>query len=283
MTRHYKTYEAVLNLGDFLGRVKAVREDLAGQSLKDADRAGEEDTIWFRGQPRSKLGLTPEIYRDPFEGAAEEEIRQEFQARALQLVRGRLPQTEWEWYFLMRHYGVPTRLLDWTDNPLVALFFAVDESVRKAVNASEDSCVWVLNPWSLNRALGMDIGGPMLPDWKEARKWLPDLEGAFSGKSVRKHKPASIDPTHVDRRVAAQASRFVIFGTNKDMSRMRQQTSKRGPRVMLGKIPIPAEHVELLSEELERAGVTYSSLFPDLSGLGEDIRRKWRKKKDRSI
>lgn len=289
MTRQYREYDPSGSLAEFLERVKTVRGDLADQKGDKVDRVGEEHGIWFRGQPSSSLALMPEIYREPFKGAQEAEIRQEFQARALQLVQGRHPTMKWQWYFLMRHYGAPTRLLDWTDNPMVALFFAVDEAARKGFDPRCDACVWAVNPWSLNELLKGDkrlkrkrieIKGPMLPEWEEADEWLPDLEEAFAtGDRVKVGSPAAIDPPHIDRRVAAQGSRFVIFGTNKDMRAMQLQGSKRKRRQLLGMLPIPGSKVRSLNKELALAGVTHSSLFPDLPGLSEEIRRKWRKNK----
>ena len=119
----------------------------------------------------------------------ENEIRHEFKSRALQLIQGRLPADEWEWYFLMQHYGVPTRLLDWTENPLIAIYFAVEGH-----KADRDAAVWALDPTWLNRKLRRGIEGVMLHDWSEAQSYLRELEDAFSGVNIpgsrRRHRRA---------------------------------------------------------------------------------------------
>lgn len=217
----------IRSLTEYLHRVKQIRRHWR---LDKEDRYGEIQTMWFRGHGENRWKLTPKLYRPEFKGSIEPEIRQEFQSRALQLMQGgRLPLDKWEWYFLMQHYGAPTRLLDWTDNPLVALYFALYDPRRDPVEPDSDAAVWVLNPWWLNRQLRHGIDGPMLSDWEEADAYLPDLEDAFAGRDVRTQRPAAIDPPHVDRRLAAQGSRFVIFGRSQNLLSAKKRTVSRAP------------------------------------------------------
>src|SRR3990167_76047 len=88
----------------------------------------DSHTMIFRGVSQASYELTPSIARVPAKDTAsrfefEEEIFEEFQSRAIPYLRYE-PKTKIEWLFLAQHYGIPTRLLDWTTNPLVALFFA---------------------------------------------------------------------------------------------------------------------------------------------------------------
>jgi hypothetical protein len=125
-------------LSEYLERIKTMRSYWGLD--EDLERKGEAESLWFRGRS-ADWKLMPKLYRLEFKGANENKIRQEFQSRAQQLIQGRLPADKWEWYFLMQHYGAPTRLLDWTDNPLAALYFAVVEHPCDC-----DAEVWVLNP-----------------------------------------------------------------------------------------------------------------------------------------
>src|SRR5580698_593987 len=71
--------------------------------------------IWFRAQSRSSDALTPSIFREPLdEGAA----IYHFMLRNARF-RDRC-KTAFDWLCTMRHYTLPCRLLDWTENPLVA-------------------------------------------------------------------------------------------------------------------------------------------------------------------
>lgn len=258
-------------LSEYLERVKQLPE--VWDLTSGAERPGEERRLWFRGHQDAAWKLTPRLYRQPFAGAEESEIRQEFQRRAPLSIPGRLPINKWEWYFLMQHYGAPTRLLDWTENPLVAMYFAVVGHQRKT-----DAAVWVLDPWWLNPKLKRGIEGPMLSEWKEADAYLPDLEAAFAGKRVTVRLPAAIEPPQVDRRMEAQASRFVIFGTTKDLMRTRAASTGPPRRKHVAIIRIASTQIKEVQRDLEQYGVTASSVFPDLEGLCREICSKWKKR-----
>jgi hypothetical protein len=267
----------VTSLTEYIDRIKQLR---AFWKLDKETRFGEIQSVWFRGHEQADWTLTPKLYRPEYGDAidAEAEIRQDFQIRAQQLLHGgRLPADQWEWYFLMQHYGAPTRLLDWTDNPLVALYFALHSPTQDDYVPDTDAAVWVLNSWWLNRRSVRGIDGPMLSDWSEAQPYLPKLEDAFAGRRVRVRRPAAIDPPHVDRRLAAQGSHFVIFGANRDLMRMSAARSKRERIRQIQKITIRRRATWGLRADLDLCGITRPLLFPDLQALCDDISRKCRR------
>lgn len=90
-------------------------------------------TVIYRGMKSVDFPLIPKIGRVvPPDSVGsreknEHEILRLFKERAFQYLDF-TPATDWDWLAIGQQYGLPTRLLDWTDNPLVACFFAVDES-----------------------------------------------------------------------------------------------------------------------------------------------------------
>src|SRR5947207_725092 len=102
------------------------------------------DTTVYRGQRLSTWSLRPGLLRaEPrIPGThlfVEQILLREFKER-VRLLLPSLPHDEWEWLALAQHHGLLTRLLDWTGNPLVALFFAVERS------GDTDSVVWCAHP-----------------------------------------------------------------------------------------------------------------------------------------
>ena len=107
-----------------------------------------DNELWFRGISNSSYKLIPSIYRKKiwdYDSQTAYDIANQFIHRA----KGYLPNAttinKWEWYQIMQHHGLPTRLLDWTEGHLIALYFSL-------TNLSKDSkpCVWVLHPYNLN-------------------------------------------------------------------------------------------------------------------------------------
>lgn len=177
------------------------------------------------------------------------------------------PQTSWEWYFWMQHSGAPTRLLDWTESALIALFFAV----KGKVNANEeDAVVWILEPWKLNKLVtGVDeviapgAGPGMVPkDTKRYAKWLPDrysLPGPLAKKL-----PVAVYPTHFSRRISSQRSCFTVHGSDED-------GFEHLPRAFykyLRKVPILGAKCHEIETSLSVAGIDELTIYPDLDGLG---------------
>jgi hypothetical protein len=114
--------------------------------------------LWWRGQANSSWPLRPAIMRKPYWKYQEPSRTIAFRLRA-QTRHHDCP--EWKdtasWLFLMQHYGLETRLLDWTESPLVALYFAV------ADDDATDGALFALNPGLLNQLEQPDPNQLFLP------------------------------------------------------------------------------------------------------------------------
>jgi hypothetical protein len=254
----------------FLKWAAEIREDL---------RFEDDDpwTPWFRGQG-ANWTLCPKLYRPEYGGHVrlkkrnvENEIREEFVVRAPALCEGiPTPNDDWGWYFLMRHFDVPTRLLDWTEVPLLALYFAVrdNEGLRDAV-------VWALDPYELNkRAIGVEqvicpIPG-VVPEQarKKVEPWLPEK---WRSMKILPEWPVAVYPTHIARRISTQRSNFTIHG--RDTRGLDEMTST--VKGCLFSTRIPSTSVQNIRRELERNGIDDSMAYPDLGGLGHSLCLKW--------
>jgi len=247
------------------------------QKRMDWDRQEDSSWLpWFRGEEDSTTPtkLKPKLYRSK-EGRVkllrqEQDLRMEFRRRGSQFLGEGKPSDHWEWYFLMQHYGVPTRLLDWSDGALVALYFAL-----KPCDATHDAVVYMLDPWWLNELVFKKLPvckddrsrGSALPDWPEAQDYLSKDE--FDNESVGPKLPLAIDPSHVARRFAAQRSRFTIFG--RDTNGLARLCKKEDKNCPLRRILIKRSAVQEMREDLALCGISESMIFPDLEGFGREL------------
>jgi hypothetical protein len=279
------------SLSSYLAAVSAIRKRW---------KVPRRDELWFRAEDEHhrRTKLQPGLYRPRDSGKRksvtrllelESDLYDEFRRCATQLsdTRSEVGEGDWESYFLMQHHGVPTRLLDWSDGALVALHFAVRD---KSIPARSASIVYVLDPYWLLDDLDDD---PDRKDteqrWKKFAKDKPnvspeDWERLYLPKDPDESRdrllatpaiPMLWDSPHVTRRVAAQRSRFMIFGTNPTwLADWAQKNSAR-----LISIRIPAGSIRRITEELRDAGITESVIYPDLDGLGRELKQIWKSRR----
>lgn len=231
---------------------------------------------WCRGQERSEWALLPKLYRGtPDDLRTEFEIREEFATRAPALSDYTKPSdnrvfSNWEWYFVMQHYGAPTRLLDWTDASLIALYFAVRSNA-----GNFPAAVWILDPWWLNKkvirrdeVIPPADPGTLSSDRQKVAPWLPDR---FKKGSRLPAFPVAVFPTHTMRRISAQRSCFTIHGRERYGF---EALDKKGAKLV--KIEIPSWEVKQIRQSLEVCGVDEVSIFPDMEALGRAVTLNWK-------
>jgi hypothetical protein len=239
--------------------------------LKTVDRITErwfrEDgthfRVWFRGQSNARWKLIPAVYRPKFSWLDDKAYRHEFQMRAHPFIAGTAnePANHWDWYFLMQHHGLPTRLLDWTESSLVALYFALRDATPK-----NDPVVWLIDPWSLNRDIAqignvvVDVTHPVLTDY---------LAPPYTDVAIPA-PPVALDAPYRSRRITAQRGRFTLHGAVKHSIDSYQSRMRR-----LHRIVIPQTTVLRLRQDLRQSGVTETTVFPELSALCRELLDYW--------
>jgi len=171
----------------------------------------------------------------------------------------RLPNSSFDWTFLMQHYGVPTRLLDWSESPLVALFFAVDEYEK---HPASDAAVWCLKPTILNK--NARISDPHEPQYIPSFD-DPELE-PYQTEKIRRPRvdllPVATIATRNNARIQAQLGTFTIHHTDP------VPLEEVGDNSHVVKYVIPSAAREILRKELKLLGLTQFSLFPELTSVG---------------
>ena len=124
------------------------------EAVRDRREAwGKQVQPWFRGEPeRTSKPLWPKVFRSIHD---ENLLLQLFRMHAPSFGIENSPPREHtdEWLFLAQHFGLPTRLLDWTEGLLLALYFGLNHGNQSRFG----SVVWMLNPIELNRQSFRDL------------------------------------------------------------------------------------------------------------------------------
>jgi FRG domain len=245
----------------------------------------------FRGQRESRWPLRTSLDRavrvETSSGhyhidrrSAESELLFRFQQQAHQFIR-HLPDVDDKasWIALMQHYGVPTRLLDWTRSPYVALYFAVEGAPQRAMMEqlekggpldSANPAIWAIDLQWLKTHEEQHLG--LIPtETKERTNYL-------NGLLDKSEKPlvVQIDPLHANERMFAQQGFFLwkLFegAPYFDQILTSMVLDPILVRPVIRKLEIHVSQRIPFLEGLRSMNIHRASLFPGLDGFCQSLK-----------
>lgn len=192
------------------------------------------DGRWvFRGQSNPEWELVPKAGRPPYDSSNDQRAFTAWKRRAAEFANVSF-KDDWDWLAVAQHHGLATRLLDWTNNPLAAAFFAVED------NDDTDSILFAI---FTKHILDTDHYKPF------------EINGVYR-----------IKPKGVSQRIVRQSGIFTIHNPpNLSIENGLQDGYK------LEKIIISRTYIKNLIFELSHYGINRASLFPDLDGLSSHM------------
>jgi hypothetical protein len=215
--------------------------------------------FWFRGHCDLRYSLTPSAlrYRTATKRSQALQLISEFKRIAdIKLDRPPSFDNELMWAQIAQHYGLPTRLLDWTESAAAALYFACQK-------ADCDGMVFLLNPVELNR-----LSYPLKPhalDPEQDKKLISNYLKSGVREAKRGSYPLAVHPVWNSNRLMIQKGKFTLHGN--------RFTLDRGKIPSLVALLILREVKGTLLSELERVGVDEMTLFPELEHACRHLKR----------
>ncbi|MGE3819588.1 MAG: FRG domain-containing protein [Isosphaeraceae bacterium] len=227
---------------------------------KRAEIRCSKSGAFYRGHSNGKYQLIPSLLRNPGTPGTEHNLYHECFARANHLMANE--STSWQRLAFFQHYGIPTRLLDWTESLGVALFFAVQDNPQKPH-------IWIINAFMLNKGNKVSAEPRILMPGLDV---LPDYYDCF----VRVDKPSPwphnlplfMQIPWTTERLRAQSGFFTFHPGPEEMEKVSSDYARR--------VEIPDDAIPGVQRFLELAGISEYTVFPDFVGLADFLRRRYR-------
>ena len=240
---------------------------------------------WFRVHPEEYGNLTPKIFGSKYiQKIAVRPDTESFAIKEFKRVAPALTQSipnqddHCGWLFLMQHHGAPTRLLDWTQNALVALYFAV-----RNFEDGKDGELWAIYPYFLNKK-GYEFNG-IATQSNEILQYLAEepylaidpvsdiqkeqeILAKKCGLDKIPQNPLALYPTMNFFRMVAQLSTFTIHPIPRQENTIPDLLKDKK---YLVRYVIPQDCKLNLINDLKSLGISRRTLFPDLDGLSQTI------------
>ncbi len=177
----------------------------------------------------------------------EKEVLESFKRQSLGVLDIQ-PNNEWEWLALAQHHGLPTRLLDWSTSPLVALYFATQPRLN-----------------SLNgEILPLDSGVAVYALHDCAYISIENNKDPFKYKEVGLYIPP-----HVTPRISGQGGLFTI---QPDPTQELQKAFENEEHKWIKRLVFSKEEASKVQKQLYQLGIRQSLLFPDLDGFAGELK-----------
>lgn len=153
------------------------------------------------------------------------------------------PMNEWDWLALAQHHGMATRVLDWTENPLAALWFAV----RKPPGDSKEGVLWAL------KVRNFGIANISTED-----PYKCDITKIFR-------------PNHITSKIVAQTGWFTAHRYQSEEKSFVPLENNKKYVLYLTKLDIPPDAFGTLRVQLNQVGINNVVMFPEMTGLCSHI------------
>ena len=181
----------------------------------------------------------------------EQSILEEFQKYAIPFVQ-KTPESPWEWWAIAQHYGLPTRFLDWTKNPLVALYFAIENC-----SLEEDAVVYAANSKQFNSNIDLND--------------TPDPLGISEVYLYY--------PPHINQRIVVQSGIFTVHNNpqlplNETEKPSDKIDKRKGEKYSIDKIILKKESKKSLKKVLNLYGINEATIYPGLEGIARHLEWK---------
>lgn len=237
--------------------------DLIDEIKKLKEKYGKQP-IWFRGQEDSKWNLVPSIQRSSIY-EKESYITHDFYIYVNQIEDSMPDKSNYAaWMSLMQHYGLPTRILDWSSSPLVACYFALEKNRE----SSNDACIWVLIPRRVNKK--EEFGEYVYPidDYTVQQMLLPAFDLNIKLEEKYKDKIIACHSVEKNLRMYSQQSSFTVHNSRKRLEDICDSET-------LYKLILPSNCKEDIYNSVNILGISTSFIYPDMEHVSKDIIKKY--------
>lgn len=242
--------------------------------LKDKTILSPKSEAWYRGQSNASWGLEPGIHRGENNNKNECDLLIQFQQHAAGKVT-QIQLDKWGWLTLAQHHTLPTRLLDWSTQPLIPLYFACQDALAKKTSTEgniPDGCLFIIDPTKLN-----EIANDNLPPHEQRAEAYPrllqesdkTLDPYYPHQEIQheyRQIPIAVRAPMLFERIVFQSGTFTVHP-----SPAAAGGESLNLDTIADKLIIPRDNKQGILDELGLLGISEFAIYRDLDRAAKHI------------